>query len=88
MNVLSGLSKLRPDLQYQWVLRKTEYPVNGYFYSIAGFVLSLDHKVAGLPSPVDKRRKVGISRRSNHSGGLGVFHKSKVSARRKGYLDR
>ncbi len=30
VNALSGLSKLRPDLQYQWVLRKTEYPANGY----------------------------------------------------------
>ena len=88
MNALSGLSKLRPDLQYQWVLRKTEYPVNGYFYSIAGFVLSLDHKVVGLPSPADESRKVGILRRSNQSGGWAFFTSLKVSARRKGYLDR
>ena len=33
MNALSGLSKLRPDLQNQWVHRKTEYPVSGYGYS-------------------------------------------------------
>ncbi len=30
VNALSGLSKLRPDLQYQWVHRKTEYTLNGY----------------------------------------------------------
>ena len=27
---LSGLSKLRPDLQDPWVLRQTECPLNGY----------------------------------------------------------
>ncbi len=31
VNALSGLSKLRPDLQYQWVQRKKKYPVNGYY---------------------------------------------------------
>ncbi len=30
VNELSGLTKIRPDLQYQWVQRKTEYPVNSY----------------------------------------------------------
>ncbi len=30
VNALSGLSKFRPDLQYQWVFRKAEYHLNGY----------------------------------------------------------